>query len=155
VSDDQEHDRFRVKAGTDAVEVEASGNAASRLANSLADALSPFTGLLGAAGDELHYFRIARREKALSTVMRAKRLRETYGIPERPVSPKILAPWLEGASLEDDGKNDISEIWARLLATSPEEFSAEYAYFIDILRKIGAEDARTLIALGKGSYLEA
>lgn len=148
MTEEREENSLRLKVEKNSLEIESKGDQTKRISNALMDAISPFTGLLGAAGDELHYFRIARREKVLSTILRAREIRETHGIPHRKVSPKLLAPWLEYASLEDDSTSDISEMWARILATAPTEFDAQYAYFIDVLKKFGAKEALLLQSIG-------
>lgn len=106
--------------------------------------MSPFTEFLGALGDEVRRFRIHREQVALATLKRAKEIRNEEGISAKPVSQKLLAPWLEGASLEGEDDENISELWARLLAHAPEDFSSEYAAIVDILKKIGKREASAL-----------
>lgn len=139
-------DKMRVKASAEGVEVEVAGGATERIGSSIADALSPFTEVLGALGDEVRRFRIHREEKALATLIKAKDIREKRGIEARTVSPKLLAPWLEGASLEDDSEQNISDIWATLLAEAPSEFSADYAVLISTLALLGRKEADALEA---------
>lgn len=137
-------EKVKMKASAEGVELELSGEGSQRLTASFVDALSPFTEILGALGDEVRRLRIHREMTAMETLKKAKQIRDERGIDSGPVSPKLLAPWLEGASLEDDGEQNISELWAALLAESPKSFSSEYAIFIEILRKIGRKEAQAL-----------
>ncbi|MDJ0823832.1 MAG: hypothetical protein QNJ09_18755 [Paracoccaceae bacterium] len=137
-------ENLKFKASPEGVELEVSGDAGRKLGTSLADAISPFTESLGAVGDEVRRFHIHREEQAKKTLIRAQEIRAEREIENQSVSPKLLAPWLEGASLEDDSGENISETWARLLAECPSDFSADYAVFIDILSRLGKREAETL-----------
>ncbi len=137
-------EKVKMKASAEGVELELSGEGSQKLTASFVDALSPFTEILGALGDEVRRFRIHRELTAMETLKKAKQIRDERGIEAGPVSPKLLAPWLEGASLEDDGEQNISELWAALLAECPKKFSSEYAIFIEVLRKIGKKEAQAL-----------
>lgn len=134
-------DKIKAKASSSGVEVSAEGGAAGRLGHALADALSPFTNALGAAGDYVEDFRVFRRLKLLQTLERAKQLRQSLGIEARPVSPKLLTYWMEKASLESDKDEVLTEMWAKLLASSGEEFSSIRAICIDIIGKLSSEEA--------------
>jgi len=135
-------DKIKTKASAAGVEIEAAGGGAARLTNALADALSPFTQPMGLLGDEIESFRIHRRIKAIETLKRASELQEEIGIEPHPVSPKLLSNWIEKASLESDDDQSLSELYALLLAKSPEDFSPIHALCIDILGKIGPLEAR-------------
>lgn len=135
-------DRIKVNVSSTEIGIEAQGGVASRIGNQFADAISPFTNTLGILGDELRTFRIHREMKAIEALRRAKEIQDKLGIEQHPVSPKLLARWIEGASLEPDSDENITELWARLLARSPEEFSAIHVLCMDILGKLGATEAR-------------
>ncbi|WP_281928543.1 hypothetical protein [Roseibium album] len=147
-------DKFKAKASATSVEVSAEGGSAARLGHALADALSPFTGTLGAAGDYVSEFRVKRRLKLLQTITRAKEIQEELGIEAHPVSPKLLTQWMEKASLEDDDDIVLSDLWANLLAKSPHEFSALHAICADLISKLGSQEALVFQQICGGSYLE-
>lgn len=137
-----EQDEFEISASEKGVSIKSAGEAASRLAHTLADLLSPFSNAAGAVGDEIGYFRIGRRESVKFALERARRIRSEQNIENKPVSPKLLAPWLHNVSFEDLEDNHIIEIWAKVLARAPSKFDAEIAAIIDSLSRLGEAEAR-------------
>ncbi|MEP4703667.1 MAG: hypothetical protein ABJZ62_02345, partial [Hyphomicrobiales bacterium] len=137
-------DKVKVNVSTTGVEVEAQGGAASRLGHALVDALSPFTETMGLAGDTVKISRVLRQIKAIETLKRAKEIQDELGIDAHPVSPKLLTSIIEGASLEPDGEESLTELWANLLANASENFSSLHALCADLLTKLGAFDAQIL-----------
>ncbi len=135
-------DKVSTSLTTTGIKIEAEGGSASRLGHALADAISPFTELLGTLGDQVQAFRVHRHTKLLETLHRAHRIRRELGIEDSPVSTKFLSNWIEGASTEADEDNELTELWANLLAHAPKAFSSNHALFVDILRKIGPQEAR-------------
>lgn len=121
-----------------------SGDGASRLANAIADFVSPVTEGFGLVGDSLNRYRIHRKNAAIAALERAKALMTERGQTPHPISPKILAPWIEGASAEDLNDENIVELWARVLAASPEDFDSATASFVDICKRIGRSEAKFL-----------
>ncbi len=139
--DEDPNQEIEVSAKADSLTVKAKGRAAGRLADQLADIISPFSGVLGAAGDRVQEYRIFRREAAAAALLRARQIREEHGVLSHRVSPKLLAPWLEGASSEDLGGENIVELWARILATAGEGFDARTLRYVDIAKSIGPKEA--------------
>ena len=137
-------DKVKVNVSTTGVEVEAQGSAASRLGHALVDALSPFTETMGLAGDTVKISRVLRQIKAIETLKRAKEIQDELGIEAHPVSPKLLTSIIEKASLEPDGEESLTELWAKLLAKAPKNFSSLHALSADLLTKLGAFDAQIL-----------
>lgn len=144
-------DKLNFKATTSGVELGVEGESAKGFFSALLDAISPFTELMGAGGDEIRYFRIHRQNTVLKTLNEAAHLRNINNIRSSPVDMKLLNPWIEGASLEFDGDEGISDLWARLLAKAPMDFSSNYALFIKILTMIGSSDAKVLQSLQERS----
>ena len=136
-----ESDEIEVTAKPDSFCLKAKGGAASRLGHQIADVISPFSGLLGAIGDHVDQYRMLRKEAAAAALLRARELKLLAGEQPHPVSQKILAPWLEGASTEDLGTENLLELWARILAKSPEEVDAAFLRYIDITKNIGPKEA--------------
>lgn len=95
------------------------------------DAVSPFTEGLGALGDRIRFF---RERSVIKAGQRAKELVDGGDIA--PVPPKVLVPWIEGASLEDADDDMMIEMWARLLASSSEDVAPETYRIISILREL-------------------
>lgn len=139
-----ESEKARLRIGKDAAELEVSGKSGARIGNTIADAISPFSEGLGLAGDVIHRYRIHREEIAAATMREAQRIRREENIPTKPVSPKILGPWLEHASMEDSGPENISDVWAGVLARAPEKFDSNVAAVIDVCSRIGASEVNLL-----------
>ncbi len=108
----------------------------------LADSVGLLGEPLGTAKDALSRFRIHRAEAAVAAMQRAQDVAKSQGL-EIPsdISPKFLAPWLEGASSEDLSEENILEIWAQVLASSPANFSAIHLAMVDVCRRIGPAEA--------------
>ncbi len=110
--------------------------------------LADFIGLIGepagAATDALKRFRIHRAESAAAAMLRAKQIAADRGETIGAVSPKILAPWIEGASLEEIDDENILELWAQILAASDGTFDPVLAALIELASKIGPREALLL-----------
>jgi hypothetical protein len=151
----EHEDKLELELSQEGGRISASGSGASRLVHALADFVSPVTQGLGAIGDSVEVYRIHRRLSAIAALERAKELIEQEGKKPHPVSPKILTPWLEGASSEDLHGDNIIELWARILAASPEQFDSSIVAFIDVCRHIGPKEATLIPKLIQAEvYLE-
>jgi hypothetical protein len=128
-------DRGRLSVGVNkdgaSVELEASG--VDRLSHALADFVSPATEAFGIVGD---YFRSARAHNVLRIVSHAKRQAKANGIKLNPVALKFLAPWLEGASLEEESDEDLSDLWAGILISESSKSGPANSFFRDALRQM-------------------
>ncbi len=142
-----DRENLKVKASATGVEVETTGAAAGRLAHALADLISPFSEGMGAAGDSIRRYRIHREESLIAALQRAREIRDRENLPQRHVSTKLLSQWVEGASSEDSSKENITEIWARILASAPENFDAVFAAYMDVCSQIGAREAKIISML--------
>ena len=120
------------KAGAKA-ELEAGG--VDRLSHALADLFSPITEITGYVGD---HFRIYRVNNILRAIGKAKSLSLASGIQLQPVSPKFLAPWLEGVSLEEDNENDLSDLWAGILVSESSISKPANNFFREALTQLTA-----------------
>jgi hypothetical protein len=139
--------KFEVEVSGAGGKVAVSGDGAARLANALADFISPVTQPLGAIGDVVENFRIHQKMAATLALERAKEIKRGHNEPLGPVSRKILAPWIEGASSEDVGRENVAELWAQILAAAPESFDSRFAAFIAVARNIGPREDEFLVAL--------
>ena len=111
-----------------------------QLSSQLADLISPFSEVMGAAGDHMKIWRKSSVVEKLAVAHRKAVERE---IDIRPVAPKTLVHWAEKASLENDVK--LSEKWANLLLTSMgDEFEASSVWATDVLAQLGAPEAKVL-----------
>ncbi len=88
--------------------------------------------------DRVRFARAAAARRALEM---ARDQVAASGIQQIPVSPKILASTLEGASLEED--DDLVSRWAGLIATAATTGETLPA-FSDILRQLTAKEAQML-----------
>lgn len=102
---------------------------------------------VGTITDTLRNYRIHRAESAAAAMLRAKQIAAEEGKRLPAVSPKMLSPWIEGASSEDLHSENILELWARLLASATAEFDPVLLAFIEICKKIGPREAKTLSSL--------
>ena len=102
---------------------------------------------VGTLTDTLRNYRIHRAESAAAAMLRAKQIAAEQGRRLPAVSPKMLSPWIEGASSEDLSSENILELWARLLASATAEFDPVLLAFIEICKKIGPREAKTLSSL--------
>jgi Abortive infection alpha len=113
----------------------------------------PFTAIvkrmLGPAADEVAQMwadkvKLWRFERQASCVKKAEKMLQDAGIAPHTVSPKILFPLLEGASLEEN--EDLHTMWAALLAnaSSPDHAEAGRPGFIAILTQMTPDEAAML-----------
>lgn len=107
--------------------------------------LSPFTQWAGLIGDKLSHKRELLRiqqEGTLNAVLRdaAPRL-AALKKPVNPIPLKFLVPFLESASLEEPD-SDLVRIWANLLVSSAENYSADNVYYVRIVSQISSISAR-------------
>ena len=128
-----------VSSGGGSLEVQ--GIAAGRLGEVLADLLSPLSQGLGWVGDK---FSDARRSSAMRAALKAKKMLAEEGISTGNVPPKILLPWLEGASLETEETSTLSDMWAGLLARAVKSADAVNISYIETLKRIGKREAELL-----------
>ena len=131
------------------LKVNYTGDGAERLAGALADVLSPFTESAGALGDMVKAYRL---ENAIRATARAQELAAKLGVPIRPVPPKFLLQGAEGASLEEPGTDDLTDMWASLLVDTLGGLLPTHLVFkrllsemmkrhVDLLRFVGGYDA--------------
>ncbi|MGR3466175.1 Abi-alpha family protein [Limimaricola sp.] len=119
----------------------------SQVGQYAADAVGIIGEPLGMAKDWLSAYRVQRADALAAAMLRAKEISAEKGTKVRRVSPKFLAPWVEGASAEDIQDDNILELWAQLLSTQNESFSARTILFIDVLKRIGPSEAKILSQL--------
>jgi hypothetical protein len=130
-----------LEAGASGIKLAAKGLGAARLSEALADLLSPFSNSLGLLGDQLGY---VRRAAAYRAARKGVEMLQSEGIAAGNVPPKILLPWLEGASLETEESETLENAWAGLLARSVKSADAVVVSYIDVLKRIGAQEAELL-----------
>lgn len=137
-----------ISIGKDGFSFKTDGEASQRLANAALDFLSPITEGAGFLGTKLRGYRM---EAALKSTVRAKEICDNNGININPVPPKFLLQWVEGASMEDiDDPQNLSELWAQLLASAAKETSANHTIFVDILKKLSRDHIDYLNSMLRG-----
>lgn len=137
----REGDKVSLEASADGVKLNASGSIVSDAGAALLDSISPFTNAAGYIGDRIAD---ARRTAALRSAKKAKEMLGREGITSGDVPPKIMLPWLEGASLELDDDDVLQTAWAGLLARAVKSSDAVVISYIEVLKKIGADEAELL-----------
>jgi hypothetical protein len=110
------------------------------LVNALTDAIRPWTEARGLKADQI---RLQREDIALEIVQKARRRMALECIEAKPLSSKLLIPFLEKASLEDDDEA-LREAWAALLVSTTRTENARHLTFVDILGRISSEELRLL-----------
>ena len=120
------------------------GRQIDQVAQYLADAIGVVGEPIGTVKDAVSRFRIHRAEAATAALIRAREKSEERESVLAPPSPKILAPWLEGASSEDLSGDNILELWAEVLSRNDGTFDPILRNAIDVLNRIGASDAETM-----------
>jgi hypothetical protein len=132
---------FAVEAGSSDVKIAAKGGGAGRLSEALADLISPFSNLMGILGDQLQH---ARNAAAYRAAKKGVEMLDREGIRAGNIPPKILLPWLEGASLESEKDEILEDAWAGLFARAVKSSDATIISYIEVLRRIGVKEAELL-----------
>jgi hypothetical protein len=116
-------------------------------AASVGKALAP---LLGGVGKEVgglvaDQIRYLRWKNAIKIIDKAARIAKNNRIDPKQVPLKFIVPFLEGASLEGEEKDDsVSDMWASLLASAVTKYESRYTIYIDLLKKLSTDDAQCL-----------
>jgi hypothetical protein len=134
-------DEISIEAKDAGISLKSSGEAAGRLTNALTDLISPLTESAGYFGDRIRLYRIGAVITALQT---AHAIAKERGSALRPVPPKFLVQWLENASLEGETSANLSELWAKLLVSASDGYKSSHISCIDLLKKIGPDEAKLL-----------
>ncbi len=92
-------------------------------------------------GDQIRFWRWRNQLRILE---RANDILKQKGISPKKVSPKVLVPLIEAASLEDEPS--LQEMWASLFASACQDDSEKSFFFIciEILKNISSPEARAL-----------
>ena len=134
-------DSFKVAATASSASVEMRGTGVSRVTDALLDLVAPFTNAAGWLGDKLSY---GRRDAAIRAASRARAQLQREGISSGEIPPKIFLPWLEGASLETDQSDNLTDAWAGLFVRSVKSADAVVISYIETLKKLGKKKAELL-----------
>jgi hypothetical protein len=119
-------------------------------AASVGKALAP---LLGGVGKEVSglvadQIRFLRWKNAVKIVKKAARIAKENDVDPKQVPLKFIVPFIEGASLEDDVKDEkLSDMWANLLASAVTKYESRYTLYVDLLKKLSSDDAKCLSKL--------
>lgn len=127
-------DSTEISVNKDGFGFKTDGEASERLANAALDFLSPITEGAGFLGTKLRGYRM---EAALKATIRAKQICEENKLSINPVPPKFLLQWVEGASMENiENDNNLSDLWAGLLASTSSGDLKNNILFVDALKKL-------------------
>jgi hypothetical protein len=127
---------------SDASEIIKSG-AIDKLADivhKLAGPLSEEVGLLMA--DKIKVYRV---KNWVAVVKKTNKVLAKAKLPPQAVPPRIFLPILEGSSLESD--ESLQDMWAGLLATASYESDSLSPSFIETVKQLTPNEARTLSAI--------
>jgi hypothetical protein len=81
-------------------------------------------------------------QNVTSKIKRAKELIDSEGLSESDLPPSVYLPWIKASADVDDP--ELSEMWARLLASAYASSDARQPIFIETLKRLSAADARLL-----------
>jgi hypothetical protein len=111
-----------------------------RAVNALVDAVSPFTELLGLAGDHI---RAIRQQRAIDRANAARKQLESHGKTIGKVPDGFLLPWIEKTS-QDEAEDGLEKTWSNLLSSAADSYMAKMKVFPDILSQLSAAEVRFL-----------
>ena len=111
-----------------------------RIVDALTDAIRPWTEQRGLRADQI---RLQREDVLLEIAQKARDRLALQRVEAKPLSTKLLIPFLEKASLED---KDVAlrDAWASLLVSATKMEKARHLTFVDILSRISSEELRLL-----------
>ena len=137
----QNADSVKLRATATSVSVDVEGGAATRSVNALLDLISPFTNASAWLGDKFSH---ARSQAAIRAAAKAAKMLKDEGISAAQIPPKILLPWLEGASLETNETESLTDAWAGLFARAAKSSDAVVVSYMETLKKLGKDEAELL-----------
>jgi hypothetical protein len=110
------------------------------LVNALTDAIRPWTEARGLKADQI---RLQREDVLLEIAQKARARLLVDCVEPKPLSTKLLIPFLEKASLED---KDVAlrDAWASLLVSATKTERARHLTFVDILTRISSQELELL-----------
>lgn len=137
---------IEVVTGTFSLRAKGSKSVA-RIGDYLANVIGIIGEPAGIITDAWSNYRVYRREAAAAAMIRANEISREKGKRLENVSPKFLSPWIEGASQEDLGSENILELWATLLAMAPNEVDTTLLALVDLCKRIGPTEAQLISQL--------
>jgi Abortive infection alpha len=111
-----------------------------KLVDALADAIRPWTEKRGLRADQI---RLQREDILLEITQKARNRLALERIEPRPISSKLLIPFLEKASLEDKDVQ-LRGAWTSLLVSATKTERARHLTFVDILSRVSSEELKLL-----------
>ena len=134
-------DKIKLELGPKGGSLEVIGHAAGRLTHQLADLLSPLTEGVGLVGDQIRLF---RQRAVVAALERAHEIARERGTKLKSIPPKFLVEWMESASLENEEEVELRDWWAKLLVSASEDYKSAHIAYVDLLKKLDPEDAKTI-----------
>ncbi len=108
------------------------------IAKSIVDLFSPLTEIAGTIGDQI---RIYRNLSVIRTLQKAKAKADKENLILKPPPLRFLISYLEQASLQDEGNENLNELWTNLLLSAATDFKSEHNLFIRILNELSPKEA--------------
>jgi hypothetical protein len=111
-----------------------------RLLDALTDLLRPISERRGLRADQI---RLQREQVLIEIASKARKRLALESAPVSPIPNKFLVPFLERASLEEEG-NELSDRWADLLVRAATAYTPGLVRFTAVLSEIGPGEAAFL-----------
>ena len=140
-ADSSSNDSLRVEASASSFALEVKGGKAASATTALIDIVSPFTQALGWVGDQFSH---ARKLAAIRAASKAAEQLRAEGVSGANIPPKVFLPWLEGASLETDQNESLTDAWAGLFVRAAKSSDAVTISYIETLKRLGKREAELL-----------
>jgi Abortive infection alpha len=112
----------------------------SAVGEQIRELTSPLVESAGLVGDYIRFFRQRAAVRALAKV---KQLAFERNVKLKPIPPKMLIPWVEAVSLEEEDSSLIN-LWSNLLVSAVEKFNAHQIHFVSIISRMSQLQALLL-----------
>jgi hypothetical protein len=120
------------------IKAEIPTSSAGRFLDALTDMIRPFSERRGLRADQI---RLQREDVLIEIARKARAQLAIENVAPQPLPNKFLVPFLEAASLEDLRDDNLTDMWANLLANTSRNPQSKNPVFINILKELTSEEA--------------
>jgi hypothetical protein len=138
-----ESKRTKVAVSASGVKADLPASQAAAVGAQLSQLFSPVVEGAGLIGDYVRFFRQAA---AIRAMRRVREIATEAGFKLKPVPPKMLIPWVEAVSLEDEDSM-LVELWAHLLVSASTRQESHHVHFVSIIQQLSARQGELLATI--------